>query len=272
MPADKIRQRQEFILQVEGLCKSYEQRDALLRARSRIVALDSASLRITAGETLALVGGSGSGKSTLARCLVRLEEPDAGEIWFEGRNVCALGRSELDGIRQRIQIIFQDPATSLNPRFCAADVVAEPLLIQKRGTRAEIRRRALNLMEQVGLPTEWATRRPLEFSGGQRQRLAIARALALEPRILVLDEAFSALDVSVQAQMVNLLLDLQQRFTLTLLLITHDLALAGQLADEIAVMHGGRIVECAPTAQLFTNPAQPESQALLAALPVVETT
>jgi ABC-type oligopeptide transport system ATPase subunit len=225
-------------------------------------------LTIYPGATYALVGESGSGKSTLGRCLALLEEPSSGEIWFEGKSLLALSGREMTSVRTQIQLIFQDPATALNPRLCAAEIVEEPLRIQRRGTRDEQRERALTLMEQVGLSRRSATRSPLEFSGGQRQRLAIARALTLEPKLLILDEALSGLDLSIQAQIVNLLLELQDSRWLAYLYISHDLSLVAHLADEVAVMHQGKIVERGKPAELFGRPKHPHTCALLAAMPV----
>ncbi len=261
----------EPLLRVRGLCHRYVRRQPITGKISRVQVLQDLDLTIARGSTVALVGQSGSGKSTLARCLMRLEEPDAGEIWFEGKNLLTLSRQELFSVRRGIQLVLQDPVSAFNPRFSAAEIIAEPLLIHQWGTKAQRRERVLLLMEQVGLPREWAGRLSLNFSGGQRQRLAIARALALEPRFLILDEALSALDLSIQAQIANLLLELQLKHSLTYLLITHDLALAGHLADEIAVLYGGRVVEHARTANLFTNPQHPESQELLASTSVVHT-
>ncbi len=258
------------MVRVEGLRKSYVQRRWLSRKKFLVTALDGVDLEVRRGTTLALVGESGSGKSTLARCLVRLEQPTSGRIWYDGRDLLALGRSELRAARRQIQLIFQDPAAALNPRLTAAEIVAEPLVVQRLGSRRERRERALAVMEQVGLSRQWAGRSPSEFSGGQRQRLAIARALALEPALLVLDEALSALDLSIQAQIVNLLLDLQASRGLTYIYITHDLSLIGRLADEVAVMQRGKIVERTAPRELLRHPQHLHSRALVAAMPVLE--
>ena len=257
----------EPLLRVRGLSKEFRQRRRIAGGEYVVRALDAVDLELASGSTLALVGESGSGKSTLARCLVRLEEPTTGEMWFAGRNLLELKASELARVRRKMQLIFQDPAAALNPRLSAAEIVAEPLLIQRLGTKREQRAQALVWMEKVGLRREWAVRSPLEFSGGQRQRLAIARALILQPRLLILDEALSALDLSVQAQIVNLLLEQQAELDLAYLYISHDLSLAGVLADEVAVMHRGRIVERASCAQLFAQPQHAHTRALLAAVP-----
>jgi ABC-type oligopeptide transport system ATPase subunit len=253
-------------VRVENLYKSYARRRWLSGERSVVPALDGVSLTICAATTLALVGESGSGKSTLARCLIRLDEPDSGRIWFHGKDLLSLNAEELRAFRQEVQLIFQDPASALNPRLSAEEIVAEPLVVQRRGHRLERRKKAFELMEQVGLAWQWAGRSPAEFSGGQRQRLAIARALALEPKLLILDEALSALDLAIQAQVVNLLLELQALRGLAYLFITHDLSLVGHLADEVAVMQHGRIVERATPPELLHQPQHPHSRALVAAM------
>ena len=258
------------LVHVEDLYKSYVQRRWLARQQFVVRALDGVHLTIRAGTTLALVGESGSGKSTLARCLVRVEEPDSGRIWFDGKDLLLLDQEELRAARRKIQLIFQDPSAALNPRLRASEIVAEPLAVHQMGDRRERRERSLALMEQVSLSPQWARRSPAEFSGGQRQRLAIARALALEPKLLILDEALSALDLSIQAQIVNLLLELQASRALTYLYITHDLSLIGHLADEVAVMHHGRIVERATPQELVRFPRHAHTQALVAAMPALQ--
>jgi len=230
-----------------GLRKSYARRGSIFSRHSRVEVLNGIELEIRAGTTLALVGESGSGKSTLARCLARLENIDSGQIWFDGRDIASLRGEPLRLLRREIQIVFQDPASALNHRFPAAEIVMEPLVIQGICDRREGRLRALDLMERVGLPRTESDRLPLELSGGQRQRLAIARALALEPRFLILDEALSSLDLSIQAQLIKLLLDLQASRSLTYLFISHDVTVAAGIADEVAVMHRGRIVEKVPS-------------------------
>jgi ABC-type glutathione transport system ATPase component len=253
---------------VRGLCKRY------LRGRiwrkNEVPAVRSVDFEIPAGKTLGLVGSSGSGKSTVARCVTRLERPDAGEIWIDGVDIAQLGARELFPFRARIQMIFQDAATSMNPRFSAAEIIEEPLVIQCRGDRAARRSRARELMNEVGLSPNWADRSAMEFSGGQQQRLAVARALALKPKLLVLDEALSGLDLSTQAQIVNLLLELQTSHSLTYLLISHDLSLVARMADWIAVMSGGTIVEQGPTAQIVSTPTHPETHSLLASAKTFE--
>jgi ABC-type glutathione transport system ATPase component len=249
------------LLRVRGLCKRYVRRAGLFGAGDSVQALQDVDLDLDASSTLALVGESGSGKSTLARCLAGLEPPDAGEIRFEGR--------ELRGVAPEIQLIFQDSAQALSPRLTARESIEEPLLIQRRGSAADRARRAHELMEAVGLPSGWSGRRPFELSGGQRQRLGIARALALEPKLLILDEPFAGLDLVVQAQVVNLLLELQQSRRLGLVFVSHDLGLMGRIADEIAVLQHGRVVERGPAAALLREPRQPHTRALVGAIPAL---
>jgi len=260
----------QSLLEVRNLNKTYVQQRWFSGKRFQVKALDNVSLTIPQGRTFALVGESGSGKSTLAKCLTMLEEPDSGEIYFEGSNLVVMKQHERRRIRPQLQLIFQDAATAFNPRFSAAEIIAEPLVIQRRGSDEERRKRALELMEQTGLPVDAAGRSASEFSGGQRQRLAIARALVLEPRCLVLDEALSGLDLSIQRQIVRLLLELQARASLTYLFISHDLGLMAQIADQVAVMHQGKIVEEQAPLDLFSKPRHPHTQALLAAMPVLE--
>jgi ABC-type glutathione transport system ATPase component len=235
-----------------------------------VTALDSVSFTVAAGSTLAIVGESGSGKSTLALCLACLERPAAGRIEFGGRELTALRESELRTVRPQIQLVFQDPAGSLNPRLTALEIVSEPLVVQGKLTPAERRTRARGLLERVGLSPGMAGRGPAEFSGGQRQRLAIARALAIEPCMLILDEALSALDASVQAQIANLLLDLQDSSSLAYVFITHDFRMAARMADAIAVLERGRIVEQGAAEQIVRHPEHAATRALVAATPRFE--
>ncbi len=256
------------LLTVESLEKQYAPSGSGLgSSRDGVTALDGVSFSVATGSTLAIVGESGSGKSTLALCLAGLERPTAGRILFAGHELTALREPELRTVRPQIQLVFQDPVASLNPRLTALEIVGEPLVVQGRFTYAERTERVRGLLERVGLLHGMATRTPAQFSGGQRQRLAIARALALEPRLLILDEALSALDASVQAQIANLLLDLQQSAGLTYVFITHDLAMAGGLADEVAVLERGRIVERGSPGVILRQPAHAATRALLAAAP-----
>src|SRR3989454_10637854 len=230
-------------LRVCGLTKHYVRRSGILRGRVPVAAVQDVDFEIPPGKTLALVGSSGSGKSTVARCVTRLEKPDAGQIWMGGTDISWLGNRDLRPYRSEIQMIFQDAVTSMNPRLSASQVIEEPLLIQGRGSKGDGRSRAQEMMSEVGLAPNSADRSVMEFSGGQRQRLAIARALALQPKLLVLDEALSGLDLSTEAQITNLLLDLQAAHSLTYLFISHDMALVAHLADAIAVISAGGVVE-----------------------------
>ena len=252
------------LLEVEDLVVRFPTR------RGAVHAVEQVSFTVAAGETLALVGESGSGKSTTARAVLRLVEPTSGRVRFEDVDVLAAGRRELRDLRRRLQIVFQDPYSSLDPQMRVGDTLAEPLVIHRVGDRRSRRTRAEELLELVGLGREAADRFPREFSGGQRQRIAIARAIALEPSLVVCDEPVSALDVSIQAQILNLLADLQSRLGLAYLVITHDLAVVGEIADRVAVMYLGRIVETAPRARLFASPRHPYTEALLSAVPVAD--
>jgi peptide/nickel transport system ATP-binding protein len=254
------------LLIVEKIEKRYE-RTHVLGAKKEVTALQDVSFSVRRGSTLALVGESGSGKSTLALCIACLERPTSGRIVFNGKEITALDEKHLREVRPQIQLVFQDPARSLNPRFSALEMVTEPLLVQGRLDKREREDRARALLAQVGIPQEKALRRAEEFSGGQRQRLAIARALSLEPKLLILDEALSALDCSVQAQIANLLIELQALLGLTYLFITHDLAMAGHMADEIGVMEQGKVVELGAAAKLLRAPGQELTRRLIAATP-----
>ena len=256
----------EPLLKVESLVKRYPQSRGNSRSETA-AAVDGVSLSIVAGTTLSLVGGSGSGKSTLAFCIASMERPTSGRIWIDGIEITVLGERELRAARPKIQLVFQDPAAAMNPRWTALQIVAEPLVIQNQIARSEQFDRAQILLQRVGLSADAGSRRLSEFSGGQRQRLAIARALALEPKLLILDEAFSALDCSVQAQMVNLLIDLQSSSGLTYLFITHDLSMAALMGDQIAVMERGKIVESGTARDVVLHPLQESTRALLAASP-----
>jgi len=252
------------LVRVRGLIKHFpvEGSDDVIRA------VDDVSFEIVRGETLGLVGESGCGKSTAGRCLLRLIEPTAGEITFDDRDVTKMGARELRELRQEMQIIFQDPQASLNPRMKVGDIVAEPLVIHKIGTKQERRERVAWLLGKVGLDADFMKRYSHEFSGGQLQRIGVARALALNPKLIVADEPVSALDVSVQAQVVNLLQDLQKEFGLTYLFISHGLAVVEHISTRVAVMYLGRIVEIATALELYARPLHPYTQALLSAIPV----
>jgi ABC-type glutathione transport system ATPase component len=254
----------EALLRVENVAKQYSGGGAL-GARREVDALNGISLTIYSGTTLALVGASGSGKSTLALCMTGLERVSSGRIWFAEREITNLTARERHVVCSKVQMVFQDPASSLNPRMSALELVVEPLRIQKRGDRRAWRERATELLERVGLPNEKLNQLPTEFSGGQRQRIALARALALSPKLLILDEALSALDCSVQAQIANLLLELQSELALTCVFITHDMAMAAHLADEIAVMVRGRIVEMGSASRVMNAPEHEVTQRMLLA-------
>jgi ABC-type glutathione transport system ATPase component len=258
------------LVRTRGLSKQYVERSPFSREKFVIDAFIDVDLEIVPGCLTALVGESGSGKSTLASCLAMLEKPDRGGIWFEGDEVSRCEAGELAALRPKIQMVFQDSAGALNPRFSAGEIIAEPLEIQGRGTVKTLRARACELMEEVGLSPDSVDRRPMEFSGGQRQRLAIARAIALKPAFLILDESLSGLDLSTQAQILNLLLDLQATHSLTYLLISHDLSLVGQVADFVAVMHQGRIVEQGTPQDIFSTPQHTHTRALLSSCRMIE--
>src|SRR5436305_476447 len=257
------------LLRVKNLKKYFPIRGGLFsREVARVHAVDDVTFDILRGETLGLVGESGCGKSTTGRCVLRLIEPTSGEIEFEHRDVTGLSRSELRALRREMQIIFQDPAASLNPRMKVGDIVAEPLVIHKIGTKQERRERVAWLLGKVGLDADFMKRYSHEFSGGQLQRIGVARALALNPKLIVADEPVSALDVSVQAQVVNLLQDLQKEFGLTYLFISHGLAVVEHISTRVAVMYLGRIVEIADAKELYLNPLHPYTVALLSAIPI----
>jgi oligopeptide/dipeptide ABC transporter ATP-binding protein len=262
------------LLEVRNLAKHFPvRRGAFGLVSGHVRAVDGVDFELRAGETLAIVGESGCGKSTVGRLVLRLIEPTAGQVRFEGEDLLALSDGEMRARRQHMQVIFQDPYASLNPRMTVGAMLGEPLMLHGL-TRGEAARRARvgELLELVGLRPDHARRYPHEFSGGQRQRLAIARALAVEPRLIVADEPVSALDVSIQAQVINLMRSLQQRFRLAYIFISHDLAVVKHIADRIAVMYLGRIVETATTDELFRNPRHPYTRALLAAVPLPDPT
>jgi peptide/nickel transport system ATP-binding protein len=257
------------LVQVEGLHTHIPVRGGILgRPTGSIRAVDGVSFEIARGETLGLVGESGSGKSTLARTLLRLADPSAGTVRFDGTDITRMSQRALRPLRRRMQIIFQDPYASLDPRMCVREILGEPFAIHALAHGAEREQRVLALLDRMGLPRESADRYPHEFSGGQRQRIGIARALAMQPELVVADEPISALDVSIQSQIVNLLVELQRQMGLTYLFIAHDLKIVEYISDRVAVMYLGRIVELAPARTLYRQPQHPYTQALLAAMPV----
>ena len=256
----------EPLVRVENLVKYYSKKK-FVGSAEQVRALDGVSFSIFRGTTLAIVGESGSGKSTLAFCLACVEAPTSGTICFEETELSSLKEKDRRVVRRQIQLIFQDPASSFNPRWSVLEILTEPLVVQGTLGDDEMKSRAEVLLQQVGLPSRLAEKLPSELSGGQRQRLAIARALTLEPKLLILDEALSALDCSVQAQIANLLMDLQTSLGMTYLFISHDLAMAGYLADEIAVMSRGQIVEQGAPEEILTQPESRITRELLAAVP-----
>jgi len=261
------------LVEVKDLKKFFPVRASFLsRTKTFVQAVAGVNLTIRSGETLGLVGESGCGKSTLGRLILRLEEPTEGHIFFEGEDITQYDSGRLRQLRRQMQIIFQDPYSSLNPRKTIGSIIEEPLIIHKIGTRKERQEKVLNLIQVVGLRPEHINRYPHEFSGGQRQRIGIARALALNPKLIIADEPVSALDVSIQAQVLNLLEDLQDEFHLTYLFIAHDLHVVEHISDRVAVMHLGRIAELSESDDLYRSPKHPYTQALLSANPIPDPT
>ena len=256
------------ILEVKGLKKYFDVRGGLNgKVVGQVKAVDDLSFSLFAGETFGLVGESGCGKSTAGRTILRLLEPTAGKIFFEGEDLAELGSMALRRKRRDFQMIFQDPYASLNPRMCVFDIVGEALAAHGLKDAAALRRQVEETLELCGLPLEYGSRYPHEFSGGQRQRIGIARALALRPKLIIADEPVSALDVSIQAQILNLLQELQQQLGLTYLFISHDLSVVRHISDRVGVMYLGRLLECAPAEELYSQPLHPYTQALLSAIP-----
>jgi ABC-type oligopeptide transport system ATPase subunit len=258
------------LVEVKNLVKHFERGGGWFRPKTTVKAVDGVSFSIDEGETFALVGESGSGKSTTGRCMLRLVEPTSGEVLFKGENVLGFSSARMRAARRDMQMVFQDPYSSLNPRMRAFTIVEEPLVIHKLGSRPERRDRVAELFGLVGLDPAHLDRYPHEFSGGQRQRIGLARALALNPSFIIADEPVSALDVSIQAQVINLLMDLQERLKLTYLFVAHDLRLVRHISSRVAVMYLGKIVEMGDTAKIFANAQHAYTKALLSAVPVTD--
>jgi oligopeptide transport system ATP-binding protein len=260
----------EVLLRAEHVKKYFPIRSGILVQReiARVHAVDDVSFELRAGETLGLVGESGCGKSTLARCIARLYDITAGTLVFEGNDISKYSRRQLRPVRRDLQMVFQDPYASLNPRKRVGAIISDPLRIHRVGSREQIRKRVLELLELVGLSSEHINRYPHEFSGGQRQRIGVARALALKPKLVIADEPVSALDVSIRAQVINLLDDLQDELGLTYIFIAHDLGVVRHVSDRIAVMYLGKIVEISPAEELYVRPVHPYTEALLSAVPI----
>ncbi len=260
----------ETIFQINNLKKHYEINLGLFKTPKIVKAVDDVTFMVKKGEILSIVGESGCGKSTTAKMILKIEEPTDGEILFEGADITKLSGDALIEYRKKVQIIFQDPYSSLNPRWKVGKIIGEPLALNTDMSKSQIKERVLYLMEKVGMLPDWYDRYPHQFSGGQRQRIGIARALALNPEIIICDEPVSALDVSIQAQVLNLLLDLQEEFNLTYIFISHDLSVVNHISDRIVVMYFGSIVEMKSAEELFNNPEHEYTQKLLSAIPKIE--
>ncbi|MEW6034346.1 MAG: oligopeptide/dipeptide ABC transporter ATP-binding protein [Chloroflexota bacterium] len=260
----------DILIEVKNLTKHFPITSGLFIQKqvAQVKAVDGVTFSIRRGETLGLVGESGCGKTTVGKCILQLHRATSGEVWFEGRDLCRLSDKELRSVRRKLQIIFQDPYESLDPRFTAADIIGEAMRIHDTNHGAAYQERIAELLRIVGLAPYMAERYPHEFSGGQRQRLGVARALALEPSFIVCDEPVSALDVSIQAQMINLLEDLQDRFSISYLFIAHDLSVVRHISDRVAVMYLGKVAEISARDELYRNPLHPYTQALLSAVPI----
>jgi oligopeptide/dipeptide ABC transporter ATP-binding protein len=259
----------KILLEATNIVKHFPIKGGVfMKEIAAVKAVDGVSLTIDEGETVGLVGESGCGKTTFGRAILRLEEPTSGDIYFEGESILSYDKNKMQALREKMQIIFQDPFSSLNPRKTVAHIIGEPLLVHGMKSRKKREERVLELLRVVGLRKENMRRYPHQFSGGQRQRIGVARALALHPKLIVCDEAVSALDVSIQAQVINLLKDLQDEFGLTYLFISHDLSVVEHVSDRVAVMYLGKIVEFAPSQALYRTPQHPYTQALLSAVPV----
>jgi len=260
----------EIVYEIKDLKKYYEINLGLFKKPKIIKAVDGVSFNVKKGEVLSIVGESGCGKSTTAKLILKIEEPTSGQILFEGEDITKLQHNELSEYRKKVQIIFQDPYSSLNPRWKVGSIIAEPMKLNTNMSDKKIKERVLYLMEKVGMHPDWYERYPHQFSGGQRQRIGIARALALNPEVIVCDEPVSALDVSIQAQVLNLLLDLQEEFNLTYIFISHDLSVVEHISDRIVVMYYGDIVELKSVEDLFDNPEADYTKKLLSAIPTIK--
>jgi len=260
----------EVLFDVKNLKQYYEVSKGLFQKPTVIKAVNDVSFQVKKGEVFSIVGESGCGKSTTAKLLMTIEEPTAGEIFFEGKDITKFNKKELREYRKKVQIIFQDPYSSLNPRWKVGKIIAEPLKLNSDLSAKEIKKEVLAIMKKVGLEEDWYERYPHQFSGGQRQRIGIARALILKPEVIICDEPVSALDVSIQAQVLNLLLDLQEEFNLTYIFISHDLGVVEHISDRITVMYFGNIVESNDVESIFANPQHEYTKTLLSAIPTID--